>query len=102
MSNQKFRLPSCRFVFAILWCGSFWLSATIALGQSEGFSIFESPSEDTAPTVSPQEAFTNPAALLPKTQFGKFDNRNFKAPEPLGLMPRTVPGCLNNLPAKLH
>ena len=75
MSNQKFGY-TCRFVFALLSFGSFWLCATIAYGQSQGqgFSIFESPSEDTAPSVSSQEAFTNPAVRLPKTQFGKFDS----------------------------
>ncbi len=86
MSKHHTRnLRSIHTLFAaFIACGSlvFFADASLAAlaTQDGGFSIFESAEESVeevaeaaAPiVVSPKEAFTNPAAKLPKAQFGSF------------------------------
>ena len=80
MSNQKFTVVVRNSFAAVISCLFLSLTVNDGLAQSEGFSIFEPApevdSETKAPTVSPREAFTNPKATLPKSQFGSFGNPN--------------------------
>jgi hypothetical protein len=69
------------FFAAMIACGGFVLFVDTSLAQDGGYSIFEPAeesvevAEEAAPiVVSPKEAFTNPAATLPKAQFGSFKN----------------------------
>lgn len=80
MSNQNFYVAARPFLFFATGSLTLLMNLSHAGAQSEGFSIFDAPAkelvehavESVAPTVSPQEAFTNPVAQLPKTQFGSF------------------------------
>ncbi len=64
------------FFGALIACGSMIFSTDISLAQDGGYSVFESAEEsnDAPIVVSPKEAFTNPAATLPKAQFGQLKN----------------------------
>ena len=93
MSNQISAIAVRPFLLALLSSAALLISVNDASAQSEGFSIFDAPAEEviekaveTVAAVSPQEAFTNPTAKLPKSQFGSYA-------DPTGLRTPTMEGA---------
>ena len=84
MSKQNTRSSGLllrSFASVLIVGGCMSLFAESSVGQDKGFSIFDSAAKaanDAAPVVAPKEAFTNPLATLPKTQFGTFESGNTK------------------------
>lgn len=81
MSKRNTRISrslSRSFASVLIVSGCLSLFADSSFAQEKGFSIFEpaKTSVEAPPVVAPKEAFTNPLAKLPKSQFGSFDSSN--------------------------
>ena len=71
------------FVIIAMCFGCMLCDSEESLAQEKGYSIFEPAKEvDADPPVSAKEAFTNPLAKLPSSQFGTFNDKKSGTAEP--------------------